>query len=325
MVIKLLFFLILIFSQSVWSQAVVRNIHTASEVMVELKGAEGFFIGKTVVILSENEEKTIAIGKVRDNEVNGLPGVVKIEITEIVDNFMIMPGDKVELLNFKLYREKNIPGFFSLTLNGTSRIPSQFKELAYFGVFTSEGHTLDKKEVLVSPFQLQYGVTNDFGVRVVNALWLDGYANIGAKYRVLTNKRAKITINSLGAYKVQSQDWIGQFGGVVTVPSNSKFQSHFMVNVTFDPQFTDAKATRDLGLFQDSDIRSITEYITDNWNRVLYGPVYNVELQTFGGTVSYMWIWNTFHMSLGIATKDFSNLTFGTRGYYYVYDLFWRF
>jgi hypothetical protein len=184
---------------------------------------------------------------------------------------------------------------------------------------------MDKGEMLASPFQLQYGMTDNFGLKMVNALWLDGYVNAGVKFRPVRNKYAKITLNTLGAYKVQSQDYIWQAGGVITLPSNAKFQNHLMVNITLDPQFKEAHATKGLGLFQDSDIRNITEYITDNWNRILYGPVYNVELQTFGGTVSHMWIWDTFHMSLGIATKDFSNLTFGKNGYYYVYDLFWRF
>lgn len=320
------FFFLLIFTTSTaFAGATIDRIHSSTEALVALNGEKGFDDEERLVILSKEEKKIIAIGKVRDSKVGEDPNRVKIEIEEIVDNYLVVPGDEVELLSFNLYEAKKIPGFFSLTLNNGEEIPSQFKELAYFGVFTSEGHTLSKKEALVSPFQLQYGVTEKFGVRVVNALWLDGYANVGAKYKVLQNKYAKITMNGLGAYKVQSQDWIGQVGGVITMPSNSKFQKHLMVNVTFDPQFDKARATKDLGLFQDSDIRSITEYITDRWNRILFGPVYNVELQTFGGTVSHMWIWKTFHMSLGVATKDFTNLSFNRDGYYYVYDLFWRF
>ena len=248
-----------------------------------------------------------------------------IEIEEVIDNSLMMPKDIIYPLDYKLIKDENIPGFTSLSMEGDHDMPAKFKELAYFGVFTNEGHTLDRHETMVSLFQLQYGFTNTFGVKVVNALWLDGYANLGAKYRVLKNKYAKITVNSLGAYKVQSNDYIWQAGGVITLPSNAKFQNHFMVNIIFDPQYTNAKVTKGLGLFKESDIRSITEYVTDDWNRILYGPTYNVELQTLGGTVSYMWIWNTFHTSLGIATRDFTNLSFGTDGYYYVYDLFWRF
>lgn len=322
-----LLFLIILFLCPILSfgQAVVESINNSSQVIVRLNGADGYFHGKKVVILSKREDKIVAIGSIRDTEIEGTSELVKVDIEELVDNFLIIPGDSVEVLYSRFYKDKKVPGFFSLTLNGEDHTPAQFKELAYFGVFTSEGHTLDQKEVLISPFQMQYGITNDIGVRVVNSLWLDGYLNLGAKYQVMRNKFAKITVNSFGAYKVQDQDWIGQFGGVITKPSNSKFQSHFMLNVTFDPQYENSKATKDLALFQDSDIRSITEYITDDWNRILFGPVYNVELQTFGGTVSKMWIWDTFHMSLGIATRDFSNLTFGAAGYYYVYDLFWRF
>lgn len=308
-----------------FAQAKVNSIHGPDEILVDLNLALGFYNSKKVVIISAQKDLVVAIGTIRDSEVTGLPGVAKVQIDEIVDHYNIMPGDSVEILNYRLYEDRQIPGFFSLTLNGNEKIPAKYKELAYFGVFTSEGHTLDEKEMLISPFQIQYGVTDVFGVRIVNALWLDGYANAGVKFRVLHNKWAKITINSLGAYKVQSQDWIGQVGGVVSMPKNSKFQNHFMANITFDPQYENSKATQDLRLFSDSDVRSITEYITDRWNRILFGPVYNVELQTLGGTVSHMWIWQTFHMSLGVATRDFSNLTFGEKGYYYVYDLFWRF
>lgn len=315
----------LIFSTEVFAQAIVKDIFSSTEVLVDINASSGFFKNKRVVILSKNQNQISAIGTIRDTSVDGEFGVAKVEIVEVVDNYLVMKGDEVELLSFDLYRKKNVPGFFSLTLNGNHKTPSQYKELAYFGVFTAEGHTLDEKETLVSVFQLQYGLTENTTLRVVNALWLDGYANIGAKYLVMRNRFAKVTLNGLGAYKVHAQDWIGQFGGVVTMPKNSKFQSHFMFNATFDPQYEKAKATKDLRIFKDSDIRNITEYITDRWNRVLFGPVYNVELQTFGGTISHMWIWETFHMSLGVATRDFTNLTFGPDAYYYVYDLFWRF
>lgn len=325
MVVKVFLSFFLFFSAEVFAQALVKDIHSSTEILVDINASSGFFKNKKVVILSKKQGQIAAVGIIRDTSVSGEFGIAKIKITEIVDNYLIMKGDEVELLNFQLYKGKKIPGFFSLTLNGNHKTPSQYKELAYFGVFTSEGHTLDEKETLISPFQLQYGLNEKVTLRVVNALWFDGYANIGAKYLLMRNRFAKITFNGLGAYKVQSQDWIGQFGGVVTMPKNSKFQSHLMVNATFDPQYDEAKATKDLRIFKDSDIRSITEYITDRWNRVLFGPVYNVELQTFGGTVSHMWIWETFHMSLGVATRDFTNLTFGPSAYYYVYDLFWRF
>lgn len=259
-------------------------------------------------------------------EVEQEPKFIKVELTEVLENNLVLIGDKISVFNKDYLDHHKVPGFNSLTLGGGNKVPAQYKELAYFGVFTSDGHNLDEKEFLVSPFQTQYGITDTFGLKVVNALWFDGYINGGLKARVVHNKHAKITINGLTAYKVQKQDWILQGGGVITLPLNSKFQSHLMLNFIFDKQSEDSKATENLKLFRSSDIRNITEYITDNWNRVLFGPTYSVELQTFGGTLSYMWIQSAFHMSLGLATRDFTELNFGSdQGYYYVYDFFLRF
>jgi hypothetical protein len=322
-IIFLLFFLLKALPS--FAEGRVVDFLSPREFLAELTSDSSFQDGMRVIVISEKEKKMVGLGEVVDLMVRDDKFFAKIKIQEIVGNYLIMVDDKIEPLDFIIFEKRKIPGFNSLTLTGSHKIPSQYKELAYFGVFTSEGHTIDQNEFLFSPFQAQYGVTNEFNVRVVNALWLDGYLNLGGKYKVVQNKYAKITANALVAYKVQKQDWIGQVGGVITTPSNAKFQNHLMFTFTVDPEFEDSKATRGLNLFSDSDIRSITEYITDNWNRILYGPVYNVELQTFGGTVSYMWIWTTFHMSLGVATRDLSNLTFGENGYYYIYDLFWRF
>lgn len=308
-----------------WAQGVITKINNSKQVIAKLTADAGFDVDKMVLIISSRENRVVGFGRVDIFFLQDLDVMAKVNITEIIGNSLVLVGDEIELLDFKTFKRREIPGFNSITIAGSHKIPSQYKELAYLGVFSSEGHTLDKSEVLISPFQLQYGISNDFGVKIVNALFLDGYANVGFKYRAVRNKYAKVSLNTFGAYRVQSQDWIGQLGGVLTMPQNAKFQQHYAANITFDPMFERARATRGLGLFQDSDIRSVTEYITDSWNRVLFGPVYNVELQTFGGTLSYLWIWDTFHMSLGIATKDFSNFNFGTKGYYYVYDFFWRF
>jgi hypothetical protein len=322
---KLLIIVLILLPLKVFAAGQIMEITNPQEILADIYDASKMSKGSKVIIISRRADKAIAFGSIIKINMDISPHEAQITIEEIIGNQMVMVKDLVYPVDYHLMKDKNIPGFASLSLQGDNDIPARFKELANFGVFTSEGHTLDAQEFLVSPFQLQYGMTNDFGVKMVSALWLDGYANLGLKYRVLRNKHAKITMNTLGAYKVQSNDYIWQLGGVISLPQNAKFINHSMVNITLDPQFTNAHATKDLGLFNNSDIRNITEYITDDWNRILYGPTYNVELQTLGGTASYMWLWSTFHMSLGMATQDFTNLNFGTRGYYYVYDFFWRF
>jgi hypothetical protein len=316
---------LLFFSSAVFASGIVVEIIDPKEIVVDIYDSAQIELNRRVLIVSRKLNRAIAFGVVRKIDLSVSPHVALISIDEMIENSMVMPRDFIYPLDYNLLKEKSIPGFTSLTLQGDNNIPAKFKDLASFGVFTSEGHTLDSKEFLISPFQLQYGILNDLGLKIVNSLWLDGYANLGLKYNVLRNKYARATINTLGAYKLQSHDYIWQVGGVISLPTNAKFQNHLTINITLDPQFADAHATKALRLFKDSNIRSITEYITDDWNRILYGPTYNVELQTFGGAVSYMWVWDSFHTSLGIETKDFSNLTIGKKAYYYVYDLFWRF
>ena|GEM_PF-1373842 len=294
-------------------------------IAAELDPHPKFQVGRRVIFLSRKDGKVVAFGRIKKVNQELIPYTAQIDIEEIVDNSLVDYDDEIFPLSYNLLRFKKIPGFTSLTLGGSDKIPSQYKELAYLGVFTAEGHTLDKNEVLASPFQIQYGISNNFGIKHVNALLLDGYLNLGAKLRVVRNKYSKISANTLVAYKTDRQDWIWQTGLILTLPRNGKYQNHIAASFTIDPQFDEAKATKDLNLFQSSDIRNITEYITDSWNRVLFGMLYEVELQSFGGTVSYMWIWDTFHVSLGLATRDFTQLNFDRNGYYYVYDFFWRF
>jgi len=317
--------LIALYSLSSFGAGQVISIEDSQELIIDVYDPEEIAEDKIVVIVSRKNNKAIAYGKIVRIDFEATPHPALVEIIEIIGNSLVMPRDLIYPLNKKVLKESKIPGFASLTVTGKKDIPARFKDLASFGVFTSEGHTLDKSEVLLSLFKIQYGLTSDVNLQIVNALWLDGYANAGLKVAALRNKYAKITVHSLGAHSFKNDDYIWQAGGVITLPQNAKFQNHFMVNLTFDKQSDEAKATKDLNLFRDSDIRNISEYVTDNWNRILWGPAYNVELQTFGGTVSYMWIWDTFHMSLGLATRDFTELKMGPDGYYYVYDLFWRF
>lgn len=261
----MIFFLFLFFLPEIGrTQGFVSEIYSSNSLVATQMDPQVFKEGDKVLIASHQEKKILGFGKISKlgEGISDNPG--KIEIIEIINNSLISTGDVIFPLDLNVLKELNVPGFFSLTMSGDNQIPARYKELAYFGVFTSEGHTLDRHEVLVSPFQVQYGLRDNIGIKVVSALFLDGYANLGLKYQALKNKYVKFTPNTFVAYKVSgNKDWIWQLGGVLTTTKNIKFQNHLMFNFTMDKQFINAKATENLGLYQDSDIRSITEYITD--------------------------------------------------------------
>ncbi len=316
---------ILLTSSLAWSQAKVSSFYTNRSVIVEVYENDLYPVEERVLIISQFEQKIVAFGTVLTKYVESVPVRALIEIDEVVDHQMVLTGDFVYPLEKESIEKYKVPGFLSLTLNGDRHLPAKYKELPYYGVFTSDGHALDKKEWLMGLVQFQYGITNNLTVKSSNALSIDGYINLGAKYQIIRNQHAKFSLNSLGAHNTEQKDWIFQAGGTLTLPTNSKYQTHFVFNLMFDKQEKKGSNTEDFNLFKDSEIRNIYEYITDSWNRILLGPTYNFTLQTVGGTLSYMWVWDSFHMSLGIGTRDFTELRFGTDGYYPQFDLFWRF
>lgn len=293
--------------------------------MIEVFSTELYPVDSTVMFISHFEQKIVGFGRIKNKDVSKFPVMALVEIKELVDHQIILQDDQVFPLESRYIEEKKVPGFLSLTMSGDRSIPSKYKELAFYGVFTADGHVLDKDELLVGPLQVQYGVTNDFTVKTVSALFLDGYINAGAKYQIIRNQHAKFSVNSIVANKLTNKDMIFQGGGVLTLPTNSKYQTHFAFSLTFDKKEEDGKSnTEDFNLFKDSEIRNIYEYVTDSWDRILLGPTYNFTLQTVGGTLSYMWIWDSFHLSAGVGTRDFTELRFGDNGYYPQFDFFWR-
>lgn len=322
---KWLIFLLLFTSVSWAEEGIITDIVDNQRLIVTTPEENSFKLKDKVILVEHSDQEGIAFGQV--NKIIS-PTEVQVEINEVIDNKLVLLGDFVYALDYRVLKKKKIPGFAALTLTGGNcrKAPAKYKDLAYLGALTAEGHTLEKKEFLVSPYQVQYGIHERVTLRFINALWFDEFINLGAKYQIIKNKYAKITVNGFAAHNIPNHEWAFQTGGILTLPSNSKFQSHLSANFRLDPAGSgNNPVSKNLPILQDSDIRNITEYVTDSWNRILFGPVYNVELQSFGGTVSYMWVWDHFHMSLGFATRDFTEIKVGDEGYYAVYDLFWRF
>lgn len=317
-------YLLLFISTAAWSQAKVVGFHSNRSIIIEVFATELYPVDERVLFISHMDKKIVGFGKIITKDVTNIPAKALVEIDELVDHQNILLDDFVYPLEKEYIDIYKVPGFLSLTMAGDRHLPAKYKELPYYGVFTSDGHALDKKEWLVGLVQVQYGLTHNLTIKSANALTIDGYVNLGAKYQVIRNQHAKLSFNTLGGQSVTERDWIFQGGGTLTLPTNSKYQTHFIFNLIFDQQEKKGSNTEDFNLFKDSEIRNIYEYITDSWDRILLGPTYNFTLQTVGGTLSYMWVWDSFHMSLGVGTRDFTELRFGTEGYYPQFDLFWR-
>ncbi len=309
---------------------VARAFHSVEEflsrqrVLVRLDDGHDWKKNDRVLVLAREDLQLVALGTVRSVRA-GAPTMAVVDLVETMGNHQVLAGDVVEASTAELLAKHHVPGYFSLLLADDRGVPARFRELAYMGVFNAEGHTLARKEWLVALTGLQYGVGERTTLKTQTSLLLDGFPNLGFKRRIMRNRYGHLTLNGMAARQVTVNDWVTFAGLVMTFPSNDKFQSHLVVNAAIDGIEEDNPEVKKLNLFPSSDIRTIYEYVTDDWDRVLFGPLFDFETRTVGGTVSQMWIWDTFHFNLGMGTKDVRRLEFKSDAYYVLFDFFWRF
>lgn len=292
--------------------------------LVQLDEGHGWVEGDRVLVMAREDQVLVALGKVRSLR-ETQPPLAVVDIQETMGRNQVLVGDPVELSSAKLLEEHHVSGYFSLLLADDRQVPARYRELAYLGVFNSEGHTLARGEWLVALTGVQYGLGATTSVKTNTGLLLDGFPNLGFKQQLMRNRYGHLTLNGQAARQVSRDDWVSTAGLVMTFPSNDKFQSHLVVNAAIDGIEEDNPEVDKLNLFQDSDIRTIYEYVTDDWDRLLFGPLFNFQTRTVGGTFSKMWIWDSFHLNLGVGTKDVRRLEFKSGGYYALFDFFWRF
>ena len=293
--------------------------------LVRLDPGHGFRPGDKAVMISHDDQTLLAIGTISRVDATTFPPQALVYIEEIIANKLVRPGDALEPLTPEVLERYHVQGHVSLMLSQEESVPARYKDLAYLGVFNADGHTLGDGEWLVSIPQVQYGVNKNLTVKVLNSLYLDGFANAGAKVRLMRNQWGHLTMNSLVSRQVDRDDWVALAGLTLTMPSSEKFQSHLVINARVEGMDEENPEVEKLNLFPPSDIRTIYEYINSDWDRFLFGPLFNFDTQTVGGTFSQMWIWDTFHLNFGVATKDVSEAEFSSKGYNVIFDFFWRF
>jgi len=323
--VKFIALFLLLLTHSAWAFNKVENFIERRRILVTLDMEYELQKGDRVIVLTQEKQELVALGNITEILISDLPHRAVVAVDEILGTNQILIGDAVEKLTPQNLERYHVQGYLSLVLADEKGIPSKYKDLAYLGVFNSDGHTLAEKEWLISLTSVQYGIADPFTIKANHALYLDGYANIGFKSRLMRNRFGHLTMNGLLGRQINRDDWASTVGMVLTIPSNEKFQSHLVINANIEGLDEDKAEVKKLNIFPDSDVRTIYEYITDDWDRFLFGPSFNFESRTVGGTVSHMWIWDTFHLNLGIGTKDVSELEFKSGGYYVLFDFFWRF
>jgi len=171
---------------------------------------------------------------------------------------------------------------------------------------------------------------------ILNALKVP---NVGFKVGIFDND---FVIATIGLKAMRAVDYglnMVQPSLLVSFPTNTKMMSHIEVSVALDawssptmPTTTepapDAMADQQAQLttsWYTPQLRSFSEYVFDNWDRVVGGPSYDFDLRAVGGFLSYMMVFDHFHLSMGVHTRNFMDFRVDLeKAYFPTFAFFWR-
>ena len=243
-------------------------------------------------------------------------------------NASIMIGDT--LSSFDLSKpEASVRGRADMLVNDKPQASARFKKLVYLSAGPSEtAQTLQKGENGISIGTYgAHGFTDRFTAYTLAFTDAHGLPTLGLKYRVYDTGDVTISNGLLGVYDGRQGTWARGVMAMMDIQSNSKLISHtemaiFASEINFEPLKKNIRIAQPV---RSSYIQSGYQYVFDNWDRLLAGPRYNLDRKSVGASLSYMWIWDTFHLLSGIRTDDFSESIGGEYGYQPQIDMFWRF
>lgn len=276
--------------------------------------------GSRLILLSKEEGSPVGYADAEEIEAtaSGCRATARVVIHEA--NALITEGDEAAQENLREHTPL-LPGRIDLQLRGSRRNSSRYKPLAYFGPFYGDGQVLDKGESLFDPFAFyQYGISDKFTLETLATANALGVLNGGFKYEALDASFVKITTGTLVGHVIEERDTYLRLQALLTIPSNSRIQSHTQVTYFFRPQ-NGLKNS-----LTDPQISVINEFIMNSWDRLLFGPTYNFELKSVGGFASLIFIWNHLHLSLGLQTQNFMKVNFSQRDAYTpTFGVWWRY
>lgn len=295
--------------------------------------AAGFAIspapGQVLAVRSaESDSGVIGFVEVEESEIRRDGKVqVRARVLRMSRYYIVRPGDTLAQLDLTgddpLYR-----GHTELFVRGWSGpdISSKYRPLFTQGFSIGEtAQTLKRDEVLVGIFgQLSYGLSDRWTIGSLLSGFLLDSPNGNLKFKALDTSSDTLSLG-LSVTKTKASEATALnltiYWDSIT---SDKMVSHALATFAIASltNFEDTVAIRGAG---SSTFQTGYEYVLDNWDRVLFGPNYNFELQALGGYVAYKRIWNDFHLMGSLATVDLRELRFDKTGYVALVEAYWRF
>ncbi|WII73819.1 hypothetical protein QJS83_08005 [Bdellovibrio sp. 22V] len=288
-----------------------------------------WYIGEVIAI----ESQTPAIGIIGFVEVTGIEnkqdGTYELSCELLRQSRLnfVQVGDTLMHLDLSTENER-YKGTTDLIIKQQSKnISSKYKPLFTQGFSVGEtAETLWENEYLITWFgQVNYGFKEWLTASAVVPAYFLGAYNANVKAR-LHQSPSNVVATSLNFARIPNEN---RSTLNLTVywdsVSSETTVSHTLLTIALF-SFDDAEEATAIKTLGTSSLQSGYEFILSNWDRVLLGPSYNFEKKAVGGYITYLKIWDKFHLSFSLNATDITSIKVSpTDGYYPAFDAYWRF
>lgn len=326
---QILSFLILIISASVVSayehQFSVTDIVSDQSIQIErLDRQIPVALGDLLVVYSHQSKEVLGFARIISITDNPDLFIAMIETHN--KNGMIRPENYLKKVD--LTKSNNdIPARYDLTYREESHAAAKYRPLVYAGLVQGmTASNLTKKEIIVGPSILAYGVTSGTQININLASTLFGVANLGIKNKIVDNQDFEFSIENGFQYYPSTKKGSYQFTGYLDMSSNSRVKSFAKFKVfTQKPEDQSLNNSEEYQRQLNLELQFAYGYIFSNWNQLIFGPKVDVNKKNVGGVIGYYMIEKNFNTMFGVSSADFSEFRLGKQAYLINLDFWWRF
>jgi len=285
-------------------------------------------IGEIIPIISQNSKiGTFAFAEVSSVKASDSKYDVRIKLLRQSRRYMIQNGDYIQRIDLSTLDNNYIGTTDLLIKKSQHNISSRYRPLVYQGIFIGEtAQVLYKNEFLINIVgNLHYGVTDWLSVSTFATFNVLGRPNASLKVKVYDSESTTLSTGLNFVRLTQENQATLNLNLYWDSISSESLISHIFLGlglIQWDGA-AEASAIKALG---SSSFQTGYEIILSNWDRFLIGPSYNFEKKSLGGYLSYVWIYDRFHLQMAMNATDISKYRYDTKdGYFLNFDIFWRF
>lgn len=312
----------------VYNSALVDSVLDDQNILT-ISDSKKWDIGEIVPIISQNAKVGVfAFAEVTSVKVRNSKYEVRVKLVRQSRRFMIQKGDYIKRIDLS-EEDKDYIGTTDLLIkNSEKNISSKYRPVVYQGFFIGEtAHVLYQNEFLLNLLgNLQYGLYDWLTISTFTTLNVLGGPNASFKARLYDSESTTLSagLSFVRLINIQNQATLNLNLYWDSTSSESLISHTFLgLGLIQWDGAADASAIKALG---SSSFQSGYELILSNWDRFLIGPNYNFEKKSLGGYLSYMWIYDRFHIQAAVNATDITKFRYDTKdGYFLNFDLFWRF